>query len=127
MDNQPVHHTRVLIVDDCLDVRRDLRTFLTLTGGFEIVGEAANGEEAVSLAGTSKPDVVLMDLEMPGMDGYQATRQIKASCPPCRVIALTVHAYEKARQEAILAGVDAFLVKGASVAMILKTISGGKE
>ena len=119
--------TRVLIVDDVEQVRLDLRTLLTLTGETEVIGEAANGSEAVSLTETLKPDVVLMDLEMPVLDGYAATQQIKTRFPPCRVIALTVHDYELARTKAQQSGVDAFLVKGAPLESIVKTISKRKE
>ena len=114
--------TRILIVDDVEQVRRDLRTALTLTGNIEIIGEAANGLEAVGLAESLKPDVVLMDLEMPVMDGYESTRQIKALYPSCRVVALTVHDYESARAEAHHSGVDAFLIKGAPVQSIVQTL-----
>ena len=114
--------TRVLIVDDVEQVRRDLRTALTLTGNIEIIGEAANGMEAVRLAESLKPDVILMDLEMPVMDGYEATRQVKSHCPSSRVVVLTVHDYESARVKVHESGVDAFLVKGASVESIVQSI-----
>jgi len=115
--------TRVLIVDDVAQVRRDLRTALTLSGDIEVVGEAADGLEAIRLAQLLSLDVILMDLEMPRLDGYEATRRIKASFPACRVIALTVHDYESARVKAIQSGVDAFLVKGAPVQKIIQSIS----
>ena len=118
---------RVLIVDDVAPVRRDLRTVLSLSGELENVGEAANGLEAIRLAETLDPDVVLMDLEMPVLDGYEATRQIKRSLPSCRVVALTVHDYESARRAAQRSGVDAFLVKGAPVQSIVQAISKQKE
>ena len=118
---------RVLIVDDVERVRQDLCTFLTLTGGIEIVGEASNGLEAIRLTESLQPDVVLMDLEMPVLDGYEAARQIKTRFSPCKVIALTVHDYESARVKAHESGVDAFLVKGASVESIVQTISKQKE
>lgn len=118
---------RVLIVDDVAPVRRDLRTVLTLLGGLEIVGEAANGLEATRLAQSLKPAVVLMDLEMPILDGYEATHRIKTLDPACRVIALTVHDYQDARQKAIQAGVDAFIVKGAPVEALVHAISNRKE
>jgi DNA-binding NarL/FixJ family response regulator len=114
--------TRVLIVDDVEQVRRDLCTALSLSGELEIIGEASNGLEAVRLCESLKPDVVLMDLEMPVTDGYATTRQIKSRCPSCRVVALTVHDYEAARLRAYESGVDAFLVKGASVKTIIQTI-----
>jgi DNA-binding NarL/FixJ family response regulator len=114
---------RVLLVE----VRRDLRALLTLSDELEIVGEAVNGLEAVRLAETLKPDVVLMDLEMPVMSGYEATRQIKMQFPSCKVIVLTVHEYESARAEADRSGMDAFLVKGAPVEKIIQTIKKQKE
>ncbi len=113
--------TRVLIVDDVEQVRRDLSTALSLLGELEIVGEAADGSEAIRLTESLQPDVVLMDLEMPVTDGYEATRQIKSRFH-CKVIALTVHDYEFARTKACQSGVDAFLIKGAPVKTIVQTI-----
>ena len=123
---------RVLIVDDMAQVRRDLRTVLPLAGQaaglqIEVVGEAGNGQEAIWQAEALRPDAVVTDLEMPVMDGYQATREIKARYPACRVIALTVHGYEAARQQAIQAGVDVFIVKGAPVETLVQAISERKE
>jgi DNA-binding NarL/FixJ family response regulator len=114
---------RVLIADDSSQVRQELRTLLPLAGDIEIVGEAADGREAIRLAQTLQPEVVLMDLEMPVLDGYEATRQIKACSPSCRVVALTVHGYEAARQKAMQAGADVFLVKGAAVESLVQAIS----
>ena len=114
---------RVLIVDDSPQVRRELRTLLPLAGDIEIVGEAADGWEAIRLAEALQPEVVLMDLEMPVLDGYEATRQIKAGFPSCRVVALTVHGYETARQKAMQAGVDLFMVKGAALESLVEAIS----
>ncbi len=76
---------------------------------------------------TLQPEVILMDLEMPVLDGYEATQQIKASWPQCKVIALTVHGYEAARKKAIQAGVDAFVVKGAPVETIIQMIEKGEN
>jgi len=123
---------RVLIVDDMAQVRRDLRTVLPLAGQaaglqLEIVGEAGNGQEAIQRVSALQPDVVLMDLEMPVMGGYEATRQIKGRWPSCRVIALTVHGYEAAQQQALQAGVDVFIVKGAPVETLVQAISERKE
>jgi DNA-binding NarL/FixJ family response regulator len=108
-------------VDDVKEVRQNLRTALTLSGNIEVVGEAADGSEAVHLTESLQPDVVLMDLEMPVMDGYEATRQIKSRFTTT-VIALTVHDYESAREKANQSGVDAFLVKGAPVKTVVQTI-----
>ena len=118
---------RVLLVDDVEQVRRDLRTVLTLSSEIEIIGEAADGLEATSLAESLNPDVVLMDLEMPVLDGNEATRQIKSLHPSCRVIMLTVHDYPSARVAAHQSGADAFIVKGAPVESIVQTISKQKE
>ncbi|MEW5956746.1 MAG: response regulator transcription factor [Chloroflexota bacterium] len=114
--------SRVLIVDDMARVRRDLRTVLALTGLVDIVGEAGNGEEAVRQAGALRPDVVLMDLEMPVLDGFAATRRIKANHPAMRVVALTIHSYPSARIRAFQAGVDDFIEKGASLEKIIQAI-----
>lgn len=113
---------RLLIVDDVAQVRQDLRLALTLAGDIEVVGEAGNGLEAVRMTEALQPDVILMDLEMPVIDGYEAARQIKTCCPDCRVVALTVHEYEAARQQAFQAGMDAFIVKGAPLETLLQTI-----
>jgi two-component system response regulator DesR len=118
---------RVLIADDSPQVRQELRTLLPLAGDIEIVGEAADGREAVRLAQALQPEVILIDLEMPVMDGYQATRQIKASSPSCWVVALTVHGYEGARQKASQSGVDVFLVKGGSLESLVQAIAERKE
>jgi len=113
---------RVLIVDDVDRVRQDLRTFLTLSGDIEIIGEASNGLDAVRLVEMLEPQVVLMDLEMPVMDGYAATREIKAVQPSCRVIALTIHAEEMERQKALDAGMDVFVIKGAPMETLMEAI-----
>lgn len=113
---------RLLIVDDISQVRADLRTLLPLAGDIEIVGEASNGLEAVRQVDVLHPDVVLMDLEMPVMNGYEATHQIKGQSPACRVIALTVHGYPEALDRAYQAGADAFIVKGAPLASLVQEI-----
>ena len=118
---------RVLIADDNPQVRQELRTLLPLAGDIEIVGEAADGREAIRLAQALQPDAVLMDLEMPILDGYEATRQIKTGSPSCRVVALTVHGYGAARQKASQCGVDVFLVKGVSVETLVQAISERRE
>jgi DNA-binding NarL/FixJ family response regulator len=118
---------RILIVDDVTEVRKDLRTVLTLSCPVEIVGEAEDGLEAIEKVRALHPEVVLMDLEMPHLDGYQATQQIKAEDPACRVIALTIHGYEEARQRAFQAGVDAFVVKGEPMENLVNAICEKKE
>jgi DNA-binding NarL/FixJ family response regulator len=118
-----MNNIRVLIVDDVERVRQDLRTLLTLIGNIQVVGEAQNGSEGVQQAQILHPDLILMDLEMPILDGYEAARQIKASRPSCRIIALTIHDYESARLNAIEAGMDGFIVKGAPIESLVRIIS----
>jgi DNA-binding NarL/FixJ family response regulator len=114
---------RVLLADDHPVVRNGIRVLLEKAGDIEIVGEAHNGLEAIHFVETLLPQVVLMDLEMPVMDGYEAARQIKALQPSCRVIALTVHAGETERQQALQAGIANVIAKGAPLEFLLQTIS----
>ena len=113
---------RVLIVDDVERVRQDLYTFLSLAGNIEIVGKASNGLEAVRLVQALHPHVILMDLEMPIMDGFEAARQVKALQPSCQVIALSIHASEAERQQALQAGMADLIAKGAPLEMLLQAI-----
>lgn len=101
---------RVLITDDQQPTRQGLIALLSFAPLIEIVGEAVNGQEAVRMAGEHHPDVVIMDVKMPVMDGFQATRLIKARWPEIRVIALSI--YPAYRTELLKAGADAFLLKG---------------
>ncbi len=117
---------RVLIVDDVPQVRCELGTLLPLVGNFQIVGEAANGAEAIEQAAALQPDVVLMDLEMPIVDGCEATRQIKARQPTGRVIALTIHADAATQQSAYQAGADGFVEKGAPLNVLIQAMTLGK-
>jgi DNA-binding NarL/FixJ family response regulator len=118
---------RVLVVDDNAKVRRGLRTVLALAGDVEVLGEAEDGREAIRQVEALRPDVVVMDLEMPVMDGYEATRQIKSRYPACRVIALTIHGDEAARQRADQAGVHDFIVKGAPMDSLIYAMTKQKE
>jgi DNA-binding NarL/FixJ family response regulator len=113
---------RVLLVDDMPTVRKELCTLLQLTGEVQVVGEAANGRDAVRQAQALRPDVVLMDLEMPGGDGVEATREIKAQPLASRVVILSVHADPGDEQRARQAGADAFVPKGASLETLMLAI-----
>ncbi len=115
--------TRVLIVDDIPEVRRELTVLLDLTGEVQVVGEASNGVEAICQVQALRPDVIVMDLEMPVMDGYTATRRIKEAFAGCRVIALTIHGEEAEKQQALEAGVADVVVKGAPLKVLLRAIS----
>jgi len=102
---------RVLLADDHSVVRQGLRMFLSLDADLEIVGEAADGAEAVRLAGELKPDVVLMDLVMPGMDGIAATRAIRRQLPEVEVVALTSFLEDASVVGAVRAGAIGYLLK----------------
>ena len=113
---------RLLIVDDNPQVRRDLRQLLTLTSELEVTGEAGSGPEALRQADLLHPDMIFMDLGMPGMDGFEAARQIKAAQPGCRVIAFSIHGCPLSRQKAAQAGMDGFIEKGTPLGEILETV-----
>ena len=113
---------RILIVDDIADVRRDLRRLLEIVGGFEVVGEAADGHEAIELTALLGPEVVVMDLAMPGLDGYAAAACITSAPARPGLIALTVHSDGASRQKALAAGFDAYVVKGAPLQELLGAI-----
>jgi len=105
---------KVVIVDDHQVVRQGLRTFLELVDDIQVVGEAGDGAEGVELARREQPDVVLMDLVMPGMDGITATRQLKALGLGARVIALTSFTEDDKVFPAIQAGASSYLLKDVS-------------
>ena len=111
---------RILIVDDQRPTRQGLKALLTHYPQVEVVGEAANGQEAVQLVAAHQPDVVLMDIQMPVMNGVEAARQIKSNWPQVKVVALAM--YGTYEIEALKAGVDVFLVKGFPTKTLLDAI-----
>ena len=106
---------KILIADDYGAFREFLKSFVAKIPETCIAGEAADGEEAVQLVGQLKPDLVLMDIDMPRMDGLEATRRIKALSTPTLVVLLSALADEENRQGAADCGADRFLAKGTSV------------
>jgi two-component system, NarL family, response regulator LiaR len=113
---------RVLIADDHAVVRNGLGSFLSAYDDFELVGEAKNGEQAVRLAEQCLPDVVLMDLVMPGMDGARATALIREKFPMVQVIALTSFKEREQVQSAIQAGAIGYLLKDISAEDLARAI-----
>jgi len=113
---------RVLLVDDHAVVRSGLSAFLLAFDDLEQVGEAGSGEEAVRICDRLRPDVVLMDLVMPGMDGAQATRAIREKCPAIQVIALTSFKEKALVEDAIEAGAIGYLLKNVSADELARAI-----
>jgi DNA-binding NarL/FixJ family response regulator len=103
--------TRLLIAEDMEIVRKGLKALLGANPAFEVVGEAADGFAAVSLCGRVNPDVVLMDLSLPRMDGVEAIAEIKRLHPRIRILALTAYEKENYLMTAVQAGVDGYLLK----------------
>lgn len=119
--------TRVLLVDDHQVLRRGLTKLLSGQAGIQVVGEASNGLEAIELVGQHRPDVVVMDISMPEMDGIEATRRIKTELPDVRIIGLSMFEDEQASRDMLDSGADAFVTKTASSAELLKAIYGSKQ
>jgi serine phosphatase RsbU (regulator of sigma subunit)/DNA-binding NarL/FixJ family response regulator len=113
---------RVLIVDDHAVVRNGLKTVLRIYDDLEVVGEASNGKEAVDLCRQVRPDVVLMDLMMPIMDGAEATKAIRQRCPQMQVIALTSFKEKELVQGALEAGAIGYLIKNVSTEELVDAI-----
>jgi DNA-binding NarL/FixJ family response regulator len=110
---------RVLIVDDHPVTRDGLRTAFNLADEIDVVGEAASGEEAIQVVADTKPDIVFMDVRMPGMNGIQATRQIRENNPDTKIILFTIDESRASVAEAIQAGVSGYLLKDASVGELI--------
>ncbi len=113
---------RVLVADDQGLVREGLMTLLDAAPGIEPVGAASDGTQAVALCAELLPDVVLMDLRMPNMDGVEATRQIRAAHPDIEIVVLTTHADEASILDALGAGARGYLTKDAGIAEISRAV-----
>ena len=106
-----MNDVRVLIVDDQLPFREASRMVVEMTDGFEVAGEAVNGEEAVELVVTLRPDLVLMDVQMPGIDGLEATRRIMLLDGPPHVLVMSTHESRSYEAPALASGAIGFLPK----------------
>jgi DNA-binding NarL/FixJ family response regulator len=115
--------TRVLIVDDH-PLTRDALSALLTQNGFSLVGEAADGEEAIELARTLQPDLILLDLSMPGMDGLQALPRLRETAPGCEIVMLTASVAEENLLAAIRAGAAGYLLKTEPPERIVEFLRG---
>jgi DNA-binding NarL/FixJ family response regulator len=120
---------RVLVVDDQTLVREGLVTLLRLNPGLEVVGASADGDDALRLAQSTRPDIVLMDLRMPRIDGVEATRRIVQALPETRVIVLTTYADDESVFAALQAGARGYLTKDANadeIGRAIRTVHAGE-
>jgi DNA-binding NarL/FixJ family response regulator len=104
--------TRVLIVDDHKGFRDGLKAVINLQADMEVIGEAQDGEKAVALTRELLPDVILMDVKMPGMDGAEATSRILAEMPGMKILALSIYAYDGFMANMMRAGALGYILKG---------------
>ncbi len=118
---------RVLVADDQALVREGLMTLLDATPDITPVAAAADGEEAVALCARHRPDVVLMDLRMPKLDGVEATRRIRAAQPETEIVVLTTHADEASILDALQAGARGYLTKDAGIAEISRAVHAAAD
>jgi DNA-binding NarL/FixJ family response regulator len=119
---------RVLLADDHAIVRAGVRMLLETDAELEIVGEAGNGREAVALSDELRPDVIVMDIMMPDMDGFEATREIKKKHPECNVLVLSMYDNEQYFFEILSAGASGYLPKKAAPTSLIeavRTVQGG--
>ena len=113
---------RILIADDHGVLRAGLRALLNAEPDFTVVGEAADGRQAIELAREHQPDILLLDVSMPEPGGIEVTRQVKQECPATRVLILTVHEDESLLQEAIRAGAAGYIIKRAVEAELITAV-----
>jgi len=113
---------RVLIADDHAIVRTGLRTLLSSDPSMQLVGEAAGGQEAIELAGRTQPEVLLLDLSMPDLDGIAVTRAVKERSPDVRILVLTIHEDQGLLREAIRTGASGYILKRAAESELITAI-----
>lgn len=115
--------TRVLVVDDHPLLRQGLRKVLELEGGFDVAGEAGSGEEALQMARRHQPRVILMDINLPGISGIEATRLIRGEMPDISILALTIHEDDQYVMEMMRAGASGYLLKDVDPGSLVEAIN----
>ena len=113
---------RVLVVDDAANLRDLLTLLLELEDDFEVVGSAADGAQAIERAALLQPDIVLLDLAMPVMDGLQALPQLRELLPDATIVIFSGYEHQSLAQEALTAGADGYIEKGAAVTHLVEQI-----
>ena len=108
-EEKKMKRIRLMLVDDHEVVRVGLKAFLQTQGDFDVVAEASNGEEAIHSAMTTHPDVILMDISMPGVDGLEATRRLRILCPKSLILALNVHDDKQYLMQLLAAGASGYI------------------
>jgi DNA-binding NarL/FixJ family response regulator len=114
---------RVLIVDDHAVIRRGVRGILSSYPEWEICGEADNGQDAVRLAAELRPDVIIMDVSMPGLNGLEATRIIREVLPECRILLLTLHSSAEFLRNAFSAGARGYVLKSDAEQELIRALN----
>ncbi len=120
---------RLMLVDDHDVVRVGLKSFLQTQDDFEVVAEAGNGEEAIPRALETRPDIILMDITMPGTDGLEATRRLRVLSPECQVLALTIHDDKQYFIQMLSAGASGYLTKQVAadeLVAAIRTVAAGQ-
>jgi DNA-binding NarL/FixJ family response regulator len=115
--------TRILLVDDHEIVRKGIRELLRVRSDWNVCGEAANGKEAIEKLLSLQPDLVVMDISMPIMNGIEAAKQIRRLAPSTKIVILSMHDSPQIEEQAKHAGADAFLVKSGAVESLVATIN----
>jgi two-component system, NarL family, response regulator NreC len=113
---------RLMLVDDHEVIRVGLRAFLQTQPDFEVVAEASDGESAVGKAMETHPELILMDISMPGLDGMEATRRLQVLCPECLILALTVHDDKQYLMQMLAAGASGYITKHAAADELVEAI-----
>src|SRR5512138_3081114 len=114
--------TRIVVADDHAIVRQGVRAVLEASPEFVVVGEASTGLEVVPLVDRLRPDVLLLDLMMPGLNGLDATREVRRQCPSTRVVILSMHATESYVLEALRSGASGYLVKAGHASEVVEAV-----